>query len=67
MWNTAISATVHAKDYLTLHELVLQEKALGQMLIGPDVTKNDLEYFNKYIQHYDNKFGHVFYNVSAGL
>ena len=48
MWGTPIPAADHAKDYLTLRDLVTQEKTLGKMLIGPDVAYH-LDYFTEYV------------------
>ena len=48
MWGTPIPAADHAKDYLTLRDLVTQEKTLGKMLIGPDVAYR-LDYFTEYV------------------
>ena len=46
LWGTPIPAADHAKDFLTLQDLVVQEKTLGQMLVGPDVAEI-LDYFTK--------------------
>ena len=48
MWGTPIPAADYAKDYLTLRDLVTQEKTLGKMLIGPDVAYR-LDYFTEYV------------------
>ena len=48
MWKTVIPAADHAKDYLTLHDLVTEEKTLGKMLIGPDVAYK-MDYFAEYV------------------
>jgi heparanase 1 len=49
MWGTPIPAEDHAKDYLTLRDLVAEEKTLGKMLVGPDVAYNR-DYFTEFIQ-----------------
>ncbi|CAI8023721.1 Heparanase [Geodia barretti] len=49
LWGTPIPAADHAKDFLTLQDLVVQEKTLGQMLVGPDVAEI-LDYFTKFIE-----------------
>ncbi|CAI8054362.1 Heparanase [Geodia barretti] len=49
MWGTPIPAEDHAKDFLTLRDLVAEEKTLGKMLIGPDVAYNR-DYFTEFIQ-----------------
>ena len=46
LWGTPIPAADHAKDFLTLHTLVAQEKTLGKMLVGPDVAEK-LDYFTE--------------------
>ena len=48
MWGTPIPAEDHAKDYLTLRDLVAEEKTLGKMLIGPDVAYK-MDYFTEYV------------------
>jgi heparanase 1 len=48
MWGTAIPAEDHAKDFLTLRDLVAEEKTLGKMLIGPDVAYK-MDYFTEYV------------------
>ena len=51
MWGTAIPAEDHAKDFLTLRDLVAEEKTLGKMLIGPDVAYS-MDYFTEYVIMY---------------
>ncbi|CAI8054363.1 Heparanase [Geodia barretti] len=51
MWGTPIPAEDHAKDFLTLRDLVAEEKTLGKMLIGPDVAYNR-DYFTEYVIMY---------------
>ena len=48
MWGTPIPAEDHAKDFLTLRDLVAEEKTLGKMLIGPDVAYK-MDYFTEYV------------------